>query len=118
MRECYGAMKGGWKNGEHESWLPSFENHVFPIIGRMPIDQIDSAAVLRVLEPIWLTIAPTARRILQRIGTVLDRSEEHTSKLQSLMRNSYAVFCLKKKKKSNTHNKLTTQHIHQNTYNN
>src|SRR3546814_9217212 len=31
----------------------------------------------------------------------LDRSEEHTSELQSLMRNSYAVFCLKKK---NTHN--------------
>src|SRR3546814_5198110 len=30
---------------------------------------------------------------------VLDRSEEHTSELQSLMRISYAVFCLKKKKK-------------------
>src|SRR3546814_9645011 len=32
------------------------------------------------------------------------RSEEHTSELQSLMRNSYAVFCLKKKKKKNTTN--------------
>src|SRR3546814_9350063 len=32
------------------------------------------------------------------VGTVLDRSEEHTSELQSLMRISYAVFCLKKKK--------------------
>src|SRR3546814_3163845 len=31
------------------------------------------------------------------------RSEEHTSELQSLMRNSYAVFCLKKKKKNNKH---------------
>src|SRR3546814_9890763 len=31
----------------------------------------------------------------------LDRSEEHTSELQSLMRISYAVFCLKKKKKYN-----------------
>src|SRR3546814_10318512 len=30
------------------------------------------------------------------------RSEEHTSELQSLMRISYAVFCLKKKKKKNT----------------
>src|SRR3546814_8447759 len=30
-----------------------------------------------------------------------DRSEEHTSELQSLMRNSYAVFCLKKKKQNN-----------------
>src|SRR3546814_1472639 len=35
-----------------------------------------------------------------------DRSEEHTSELQSLMRISYAVFCLKKKKKN--HNQLTT----------
>src|SRR3546814_5468442 len=32
-------------------------------------------------------------------GDVLARSEEHTSELQSLMRISYAVFCLKKKKK-------------------
>src|SRR3546814_4778226 len=32
---------------------------------------------------------------------VLDRSEEHTSELQSLMRISYAVFCLKKKKHTN-----------------
>src|SRR3546814_10883865 len=32
---------------------------------------------------------------------VLDRSEEHTSELQSLMRISYAVFCLKKKKSNN-----------------
>src|SRR3546814_2637124 len=31
------------------------------------------------------------------------RSEEHTSELQSLMRNSYAVFCLKKKKNDRTH---------------
>src|SRR3546814_9287473 len=32
--------------------------------------------------------------------SALDRSEEHTSELQSLMRISYAVFCLNKKKKS------------------
>src|SRR3546814_2861551 len=34
----------------------------------------------------------------------LGRSEEHTSELQSLMRISYAVFCLKKKKNNTTHN--------------
>src|SRR3546814_1519760 len=33
-----------------------------------------------------------------------NRSEEHTSELQSLMRISYAVFCLKKKKSSQLHN--------------
>src|SRR3546814_3893656 len=37
------------------------------------------------------------------------RSEEHTSELQSLMRISYAVFCLKKKKPT-IHNKLTPPH--------
>src|SRR3546814_2435783 len=37
-----------------------------------------------------------------------DRSEEHTSELQSLMRSSYAVFCLKKKNK--THNNTNQTH--------
>src|SRR3546814_6815921 len=43
---------------------------------------------------------------LQANGTLVGRSEEHTSELQSLMRISYAVFCLKKKKqkKKSTHN--------------
>src|SRR3546814_5662965 len=36
------------------------------------------------------------------ISQLCRRSEEHTSELQSLMRNSYAVFCLKKKKKYKT----------------
>src|SRR3546814_6671099 len=35
--------------------------------------------------------------------TAANRSEEHTSELQSLMRISYAVFCLKKKKKQKQH---------------
>src|SRR3546814_3623696 len=34
----------------------------------------------------------------ERLLAAFDRSEEHTSELQSLLRNSYAVFCLKKKK--------------------
>src|SRR3546814_9814520 len=42
-------------------------------------------------------------------AVIEDRSEEHTSELQSLMRISYAVFCLKKKKnKQNTNTKVTT----------
>src|SRR3546814_4391691 len=41
-------------------------------------------------------VAPRGRRRTSR-------SEEHTSELQSLMRISYAVFCLKKKKKPNVH---------------
>src|SRR3546814_4665472 len=44
-------------------------------------------------------IAVGAPRMHQRRAAVGARSEEHTSELQSLMRISYAVFCLKKKKK-------------------
>src|SRR3546814_5807239 len=36
-------------------------------------------------------------RLLESLPVALDRSEEHTSELQSLMRISYAVFCLNKK---------------------
>src|SRR3546814_8016204 len=50
----------------------------------------------------WVrTIRQTAESSANRsdIGKSGGRSEEHTSELQSLMRISYAVFCLKKKKK-------------------
>src|SRR3546814_289527 len=44
------------------------------------------------------------------------RSEEHTSELQSLMRNSYAVFCLKKKKINNKNLDSTRQNTQTNVY--
>src|SRR3546814_4413606 len=49
--------------------------------------------------------------VLAPAGGDRDRSEEHTSELQSLMRISYAVFCLIKKKKTNE-----TRLIHQHMY--
>src|SRR3546814_4524415 len=53
-------------------------------------------------------IRPIAGRHLAQRGLrarQVARSEEHTSELQSLMRTSYAVFCLKKKTKQNYHDK-------------
>src|SRR3546814_7832066 len=48
------------------------------------------------------------RTVASAVPVVLrHRSEEHTSELQSLMRNSYAVFCLQKKKNSDTKLKKT-----------
>src|SRR3546814_1131869 len=58
--------------------------------------------------PLWVhegELGPSADRLIELVSSAeLDglRSEEHTSELQSLMRTSYAVFCLQKKKKSNT----------------
>src|SRR3546814_10589516 len=47
-------------------------------------------------------LAVVAVILAQMAFTYLPRSEEHTSELQSLMRSSYAVFCLKKKNKRKT----------------
>lgn len=71
-RDCYEALKEGWKNKRHANWISSLENHVFPVIGKRLVDQVDSVAVVEVLSPIWLEIPETARRILQRVGAVLD----------------------------------------------
>src|SRR3546814_6259474 len=73
--------------------------------------KIDTAIIKPVFTLIFRAYNSGLRRIhrdfLRRIQTTLlevryfehkTRSEEHTSELQSLMRNSYAVFCLKKKK--------------------
>src|SRR3546814_6943561 len=53
-------------------------------------------------------ISATAQWRCSQFGRRVGRSEEHTSELQSLMRISYAVFCLKKKKTQKIHK---TQHI-------
>src|SRR3546814_5729027 len=50
-------------------------------------------------DPVHVATRPYTRH---RLRDRFDRSEEHTSELQSLMRISYAVFCLKKKTKTKT----------------
>src|SRR3546814_7116541 len=53
-------------------------------------------------------------KIIQNMSKVgVKRSEEHTSELQSLMRISYAVFCLKKKKKKKKNKKKKVKHSQQ-----
>src|SRR3546814_2100891 len=64
-----------------------------------------TSCILKILAPLAsASVKKPARRLCPA-----NRSEEHTSELQSLMRNSYAVFCLKKKKE------YTTQHKHTRT---
>lgn len=62
-----------WKNKKHAAqWITTLERYAFPVIGERPVNQIESVDVLRVLSPIWTTKPETARRVRQRIGTVLD----------------------------------------------
>ncbi|MCD2323280.1 integrase arm-type DNA-binding domain-containing protein [Sphingomonas sp. IC-56] len=62
-----------WKNGKHQNqWLATLTTYAFPKIGDLTVDKIEGPAIREVLIPIWLSKPETARRVRQRIGTVLD----------------------------------------------
>ena len=65
--------EAGWSNSRHaSSWLRSVETYAFPRIGGRLVSEVTSADVLEVLTPIWHEKAQTARRVRQRIRTVLE----------------------------------------------
>jgi integrase len=62
-----------WKNAKHgEQWINTLKAYAYPAFGDRRVDQIDTPDILKALSPIWLTRQETARRVRQRIGTVLD----------------------------------------------
>src|SRR3546814_8063434 len=58
------------------------------------------------------SIRAAAGRMLESRRRIPPRSEEHTSELQSLMRTSYAVFCLQKKTRQTSHHRCAYSHPH------
>src|SRR3546814_9788389 len=71
-------------------------------IARVHLPDLDDLAHRLHVEAVALGFG---KHVLNVFAQPLLRSEEHTSELQSLMRISYAVFCLKKKKNKNTQHK-------------
>jgi integrase len=71
--QVHAEHKASWKNGKHiHQWITTLRRYANPTLGDLRVDQIDTPAVLKALVPIWLTKPETARRVRQRIGTVLD----------------------------------------------
>jgi integrase len=81
-RKVHEHRRATWRNGKHvDQWINTLRDHVFPIIGPKPIDEIGTPDVLNVLTPIWTAKPETARRVKQRLATVLDwaRAAGHRS---------------------------------------
>lgn len=65
--------KASWENAKHAGqWIQTLRAYALPHFGNRRVDQVETPDVLRALSPIWLTKPETARRVRQRIGTVLD----------------------------------------------
>ena len=61
-----------WKNSEHaRQWRATIKTYCEPL-HKLPVDEIDTSAVLKVLTPIWTRIPETASRVRGRIETIID----------------------------------------------
>ena len=63
--------------GTEKQWNASFEKHVLPALGELPVDAVRATDVLRVLEPIWRNRQVTAIRIRNRIRRILGWCQAH-----------------------------------------
>jgi integrase len=62
-----------FRNAKHKAqWISTLQSYVFPFFGSRPVDQVGSGDVLAALSPIWVDKPETARRVKQRIRTVMD----------------------------------------------
>jgi integrase len=65
--------EGKWRNPKHRAqFLSTLKQYAFPMLGNMAVSAIDTSAVLRAIEPIWMGKTETASRVRGRIESVLD----------------------------------------------
>jgi integrase len=67
------GYRAGWRNPKHASqWQATLATYAEPVIGGLSVQAVDTALVLKVLEPIWTVKPETAGRVRGRIESILD----------------------------------------------
>ena len=67
------AHREGWRNAKHAAqWENTLRLHASPVIGKLPVDEVELRQVLLILEPIWRHRTETASRVRGRIESILD----------------------------------------------
>jgi integrase len=70
----HSALKEGWKPKGALVFLKSLENHIYPSLGGKRVDNITAGDITEALAPIWTSKPDMARKVRQRISTVLNFS--------------------------------------------
>lgn len=72
--DMYLAAHGAaWRNPKHrQQWYNTLRDYALPTIGEMPIASIETGAVVKIIEPLWLKKTETASRVRGRIESILD----------------------------------------------
>jgi integrase len=70
------AHRAGWKSTKHaDQWTATLETYAYPVIGKMQVQMIETAHVMKIIEPIWKDKTETASRVRGRIEKILDRAK-------------------------------------------
>jgi integrase len=74
VAEAYIAKNApSWRNAKHrQQWVNTLEAYVYPVIGDLPVAEVDTPHVLHIIEPIWADKPETASRIRGRIEMILN----------------------------------------------
>jgi integrase len=76
-RALMAAKQSEWRNAKHRwQWRTTLETYAAPLWA-MPVDEVDTEAVLAVLQPLWQSRPETASRLRGRIEAVLDAARAH-----------------------------------------
>ena len=68
----YAVHRPGWRNDKHAAtWMASLRDYAYPRLGNRPVSDITTQDVMAVLLPVWHSKYETARRVRQRISTVM-----------------------------------------------
>ena len=63
----------GWKSQKHKAlWRSTLKAYVYPVVGALPVQAIDTGLVMKILEPIWGTKPETASRVRGEVESVLN----------------------------------------------
>ncbi len=66
-------MRPAWRNRKYgRDWMLGLARHAFPRLGPIPVAEVTGADVVETLEPIWHARPATARRVRQRVNTVME----------------------------------------------
>lgn len=70
--EVHALKQQEWKKGKHQGqWINTLRTYAFPMIGIMPVGDIEPQHVTACLNPIWMKKKETARRVMQRINFIM-----------------------------------------------
>lgn len=72
------SHRRSWRNAKHaRQWVSTLKTYVRPVIGNLPVEEVTTQDILKILTPIWTVKNETAKRVQGRIENILDFAAAH-----------------------------------------